>query len=307
MPQGPPARHDLASLVTRRHDALRAQAGEAHDGKVDAVHQARVASRRLREVVPVLGRGLDEVRLKPLRRDLRDLTRALGPVRELDVAIGMVEELPAEGPDAERLAEAWRDHLERRRLGPARALRKALATGPRGELDRALEAFAAARTVSLDESWREGLTRRLIARAQDLRDHIERTGTAYHPEPLHEVRIAIKKLRYVLEITGEAGLARVLRPLRTLKTAQESLGHLHDLDVLITSLLSVPGTAPGKDLQHAAASAVAMIEAASRVLHRRYLRNRAALLRVTDTTLQTIVPAVRTVSVVRQRKASRGH
>src|SRR6187399_2031658 len=103
MPPGTRARHDIATLVTRRHDALRAQAGEAHDGKVDGVHQARVASRRLREVVPVLGRGLDDVRLKPLRRGLRDLTRALGPVRELDVALEMVEELPSEGPDAERL------------------------------------------------------------------------------------------------------------------------------------------------------------------------------------------------------------
>jgi CHAD domain-containing protein len=307
MPRSPHAVHDLATLVTRRHDALRAQAGDAHDGKVDAVHQARVASRRLREVVPVLGRGLDDVRLKPLRRDLRDLTRALGPVRELDVALAMVDELPIDGPDAERLLEAWREHLERGRLTASQALRKALGPRPRRELDCALESFSAARTVSRDESWREGLTRRLIARAQDLRDHIERTGTTYHPEPLHEVRIAIKKLRYVLEITAEAGLARVQRPLRTLKAAQESLGHLHDLDVLMTSLQSVPGTAPGKDLQHAAATAVATIEAASRVRHRRYLRNRAALLRVADTTLQNVVPRVRTVSVTRHRKAARGH
>jgi len=307
MPAGTHPVHDLAALVRRRHDALREQAGDAHDGKVDAVHQARVASRRLREVVPVLGRGLDDVRLKPLRRDLRDLTRALGPVRERDVELGMVEELPIDGPDGERLTEAWLEHLERRRFAPASALRKALGPGRRHELDQALEAFASARTESDDDSWREGLARRLVARAQDLRDHIERTGTTYHPEPLHEVRIAIKKLRYVLEITGEAGLARVLRLLRTLKASQESLGHLHDLDVLLTSLQSVPGTAPGKDLQHAAATAVATIEAASQVLHRRYLRSRAALLRITDTTLETVVPRVRTVSVVRHRKATRGN
>ncbi len=220
----------------------------------------------------------------------------------------MVEELPTRGPGRRASgARPGENTSSDRRRAPVRALRKALGPGPRRELDRALEAFAAARTESRDESWREGLTRRLVARAQDLRDHIERTGTTYHPEPLHEVRIAIKKLRYVLEITAEAGLARVLRPLRTLKAAQESLGHLHDLDVLMTSLQSVPGAAPGKDLQHAAADAVAAIEAASRLLHRRYLRTRAALLRVTDTTLQTVVPRVRTVNVVRHRKATRGH
>ena len=306
MAPGPRPPHDLASLITRRHDALRAQVDDAYEGKVAAVHQARVASRRLREVVPVLGRGLDDIRLKPLRAALRDLTRALGPVRELDVALGMVDELQIEGPDAGRLITVWRERLEHRRQAPERALRKALGSGSRRDLDRDLEAFAAARAVSPDESWREGLTRRLTARAQNLRDHIERTGTSYHPGPLHEIRIAVKKLRYVLEITAEIGLARLVRTLRTLKTAQESLGRLHDLDVLMTSLQSVPGAAPGKDLQHAGAAAVAAIEAESRVLHRRYLRSRAALLRITDTTLATVVAKVRTVRVVRHRKATRG-
>ena len=54
---------DLSSLITRRHEALRAQMVAAHSGKVDGVHQARVASRRLREVVPVLAHGLDEIAL----------------------------------------------------------------------------------------------------------------------------------------------------------------------------------------------------------------------------------------------------
>jgi CHAD domain-containing protein len=307
MVPGARSRYDLAVLVTRRHDALRAQASQARDGAVAAVHQARVASRRLREVVPVLGRGLDDVRLKPLRRALQDLTRALGPVRELDVAQAMIEELPYEGADGERLLLAWRQWLERHRRAPVRALRKALGSGRRRDLDRDLETFASARAASPDESWREGLTQRLIGRAQDLRDCIERTGDRYHPEPLHEVRIAIKKLRYVLEITTETGLARLVRPLRTLKAAQESLGRLHDLDVLLTLLQSVPEAAPGRDLQHAAAATVTTIETESRLLHRRYLRTRTRLLEVADTTLERVVPGVRTVSVVRHRKATRGH
>ena len=49
----------------------------------EAVHQARVASRRLREVLPiVLAPG---GRTERLRRTVRRLTRTLGPVRELDV------------------------------------------------------------------------------------------------------------------------------------------------------------------------------------------------------------------------------
>lgn len=286
---------DLAALITRRHEALRAHVLPAHSGKVEGVHQARVASRRLREVVPVLGYGLDDVRLKPLRRDLRDLTRALGPVRELDVTTGMIEALGLDHADATRLRVAWLGRIERQRRAPVRALLRALAPSVRDTLNRELAAFAAERAASGDQAWRESLAQRLTNRARGLRTRIARTGTLYRPEPLHEVRIAVKKLRYALEITADAGLARLARPLRTLKAAQEALGLLHDLDVLFTSLHAVPKTAPGEELQHAAAAVVATLEDQSRRLHARYLRSRAGLVRVADLTLRDIVPKVRPV------------
>ncbi len=286
------AGQDLASLVTRRHDALRAQAPLARDGQPGGVHQARVASRRLREVVPVLGHGLSDVKLKRLRRHLRGLTRALGPVRELDVARAMIDELSLDTADSAQLAEAWRDHLDDLRRRPVRAMRKAVSWSNRRALDGELDAFAAARASSDDAAWRTALARRLALRAQTLRAHVERTGTRYQPGPLHEVRIAAKKLRYVLEITDETGLARLAGSLRTLKTAQEALGRLHDLDVLLTFLHSLPDAAPGRTLQHAAAAAVAGIEGDSRRLHARYLRAAPSLLRVADATAQVVVPRV---------------
>ena len=301
------AEADLATIVTRRHDALRAETGPARAGKVAGVHQARVASRRLREVVPILGRGLEDVHRKSLRRDLRALTRALGPVRELDVARSMIEELALDSPDAGRLTTAWQDNLERKRRAPMRDLRRALGATPRRALDRELDGFAASRTTSGNDRWRQALAQRLSARAEDLRDQMVHAGTRYEPEPLHQVRIAAKKLRYVLEITGEARLAAVARPLRTLKAAQESLGRLHDFDVLLTFLRGVPGTAPGEHLQHAAANAVSVIERESRVLHGRYLRSRPALLRVAESTLADIVPKVRPAAEPGKDEGLRGH
>ncbi len=282
----------VAALITRRHEALREHVGPARAGKVDGVHQARVASRRLREVVPVLGEGLETVAVGPLRKDLRALTRALGPVRELDVAAGMIGDLTLAHDDAQQLRAVWLEQLTRRRRDPVRALRRALTSRRWRTLDRELGAFATARAASSDASWRDSLARRLSERARGLRDHVARTGSLYRPGPLHDVRIATKKLRYVMEITAEAGLARVARPLRTLKAAQESLGHLHDLDVLFTQLHDVPGVAPGEDLQHAAAEVMGILERQSRSLHARYLRARRSLVRVAEFTLDAVVPAV---------------
>ncbi|WP_396623864.1 CHAD domain-containing protein [Luteitalea sp.] len=289
----PSAAPSLASLIARRHQALRDHVRSARRGDVEGVHQARVASRRLREAVPVLGRGLDDVRLKPLRRRLRDLTRALGPVRELDVAGEMVEGYAWQGRDAVRLRRAWLRDLAHRRREPVVELRTALARTHLAALESALDAFEAARAASADLAWRTALARRLADRAQDLRDRIVRTGDRYHPEPLHEVRIAAKKLRYALEITAESGLVGLVRPLASLKAAQEALGRLHDLDVLTTLLRELPEAAPGEDLQHEAARVAGALEAESAALHARYLRAAAGLVRIADDTLDRIVPRVR--------------
>lgn len=282
----------LAGLIRRRHDALRNHAEAARAGEVDGVHQARVASRRLREVVPVLGAGLDDVRLKPLSRSLRDLTRALGPVRELDVALDMVAAVPVEGPEADRLRAAWREWLLARRPVPVRALRKALGRGPRGALDRELLAFEAARAASADDQWRAALARQLTTRADDLRDRIDVTGALFHVEPLHEVRIAAKKLRYALELAAETGLARLARPLKSLKAVQDGLGRLHDLDVLLGLLHGLPAAAPGEELQGVASEVATVIEHELRWLHARYLRARPSLVHITDLTRDVVVPRV---------------
>ncbi|MEO8070453.1 MAG: CHAD domain-containing protein, partial [Acidobacteriota bacterium] len=67
----------------------------AIDGHVGAVHRSRVASRRLREVLAVMlaiapGKPADRA-----RREMRRVTRALGPVREIDVALEALDELGA--------------------------------------------------------------------------------------------------------------------------------------------------------------------------------------------------------------------
>ena len=297
----------LAAVIRRRHDALRENVEPARDGQVEGVHQARVASRRLREVVPVLGDGLDEIRLKPLKRRLRDVTRALGPVRELDVALDMLDEVRFEGAQAERLRQVWRDAIEARREAPLRTLRDALAPQERAPLERQLDAFETARGASLDAQWRAALAARLATRAHELRDRIERTGSLFHPEALHEVRIAGKKLRYALEITADAGLARLARPLRTLKNAQDVLGRLHDLDVLVGLLQALPEAAPGEALQGAAADVEAALDHESRWLHARYLRSRASVVRLADATLDTVVPRVLTRTVARRRGRDTAH
>src|SRR4030095_12375804 len=87
-------------------------------GDSEALHRSRVAARRLREALPLVkGRGREGRRL---RRELRRVTRVLGPVRELEVALTLATTLAADWPD---LGPALR-HLSAR-LHALRAGRRA--------------------------------------------------------------------------------------------------------------------------------------------------------------------------------------
>src|SRR5436190_9308312 len=77
-------------LLQQRVAALRRQLPGARNGDVRSVHQARVATRRLREALPLIRAGKPGRRLE---RVARELTGVLGTVRELDVALEMLDGL----------------------------------------------------------------------------------------------------------------------------------------------------------------------------------------------------------------------
>lgn len=95
----------LVTLLERRTRALGRQLTAAIAGKDVGVHQARVASRRLREALPVLTKGLEHSKSGKAQRKIRRLTQALGTVRELDVTLHLIDEL-GERPGVPRAALA---------------------------------------------------------------------------------------------------------------------------------------------------------------------------------------------------------
>jgi CHAD domain-containing protein len=85
------------ALLRQRLVSLLQAMPAAQAGDVLSVHQARVASRRLRSALPVLGAHADEDQLDQVQRRVRRITRALGPVRELDVTLMLLAEFEGRG------------------------------------------------------------------------------------------------------------------------------------------------------------------------------------------------------------------
>jgi CHAD domain-containing protein len=259
-------------------------------GHVEALHRTRVASRRLREVLPLvkLGPGIS----RKLDRRLRKVTKQLGNVRELDVLLRLIGELPRSPRYSQAAMKEIsiavghaRDAARGRLISrlPTAKLER-LAKG----LERAVEPFdsyaAAVRVPGANgkaRAWLWALDARLARRAASVRSAIEVAGSLYVSGRLHDVRVALKKLRYAAELSLEVG-RRVAADLAALKRAQGVLGRLHDLEVLLAwarevqAAPSPPGVLAWKEL----GAAVHAIEDDCRQLHARYMRDRRALLEI---------------------------
>ena len=103
------------ALLRQRLVSLLTAMPAAQAGDETSVHLARVASRRLREALPVLGTRADATAVDRAGKRVRRITRALGPVRELDVTLSLLDELDAKGGAPQRaLARVRKAVLEER-------------------------------------------------------------------------------------------------------------------------------------------------------------------------------------------------
>jgi CHAD domain-containing protein len=242
-PAAPSASPTLEELARTTFEGLNlalddaaARLGRAADP--EAVHDVRVATRRLSEALRVLAPVLPGRRAARLRRAVRKLRRQLGEVRNDEVmeqrAAGLLEAVSlAEGLALEdlilllrrRVAQAYArlsesvDHLGlprlQRRLGrlPGRVRPPASPPPPPSP-----HAFAA-------EQLTQARLRTLAAE-----EALEQSGGT-DPEALHRLRIRVKQLRYTLELFASLTPDVSATALRALKRRQELLGELQDVHV----------------------------------------------------------------------------
>lgn len=264
-------------LIRQRVSALRRALPAAREGDVTSLHQARVASRRLRAALPLVASG---PKVQKATKSVRRLTRALGPVRELDVALLILDELEHSGDVPQSAIDRLRVSVmdERRHLHGA----------VRDEIDEfdldklRKRALAAARKQDSarkpkDPRSVEQARERTARRARQLIVAMESAAGLYLPDRLHEVRIAVKKLRYTLELEGAA---RHASRLKTLKNAQDLLGRMHDLEVLIARTRGIQSS-PGASTLKVSADLdrlVRRLENECRQLHGHYMAARTTLM-----------------------------
>jgi CHAD domain-containing protein len=232
--------------LRRRHDAPRAQEEER---LADAVHDMRVATRRLRSALRLFGPYLHSAHLAAASEGLRRLAMLLGGVRDMDVAIlhgraflhGLAQPPQAPAPGFVAAWEAQRQHAMRSLLGyvHSHAYQSLLATLRNLIADTACAPVPEAGAL-----------------LPTLRPHLYiawRTVSAYAVvleeapiEVWHALRIEVKRLRYALEFLREVLPPTTPALIAALVAAQDHLGDLHDAAVAAQRLQDWLDQAPAE-------------------------------------------------------------
>ena len=214
----------------------------------EGVHSMRVASRRLRSALRDFMPYVHKRRLAGSMKQLKKVADALGGVRDHDVAIMALEEIRTQAPAdlaagldqfietrasirersrAELTAVVEPAHLEQLRMKFVLAIDEAIAVTGRPKKhtdDKPPLTFAGmSRAVILDR----------------LKEFEKRSEGLFRPldvDALHDMRLAVKRLRYALELFSKCWPRVVGAQARRAARIQGALGDLHDCDVWIASV-----------------------------------------------------------------------
>jgi CHAD domain-containing protein len=201
----------------------------------EAVHDLRVAIRRMRTLLKI-SRGLfGRWHTDVVRGAFAEVMRATGELRDEEV---LEETLAGAAPGPEYAS--W---LRRRKARESKLRHSVIARLERGDLDRARLMLKALLVFPVEPERNVELSRfarRTVERARrkvESRRDVEVTDVL----AMHDLRIAYKELRYSIELLSEALPIDARAQLEPATVFQKRLGELHDVDVATEVIQNAKG------------------------------------------------------------------
>jgi CHAD domain-containing protein/CYTH domain-containing protein len=229
-----PAAPGIAALLEDRLNSLRAARERlARREDDEALHDFRVALRRLRSLIRVYCDVVEGAFPRRLRRGLRRLARATNASRDIEVKLDWLKTRRDEVRPRDQVGLRWLvGRLTEARHQADQAAHEAIETDLADLTDAVerrivtLARLGSAAGPTLGQAT-AGLLRRLAA---EYDHHLAQVNAIEDQPEAHEARITGKRVRYLLE-----PLAGALPPAGTLinefRLLQDLLGEMHDADV----------------------------------------------------------------------------
>lgn len=205
-------------------------------GDPNALHQARVALRRLRSAISLFSRMLDDPQTDRIKTDLKWLGSAFGRARELDVLRKkLAGERPEVGGNLLRVVESEREAAfaaAKQIIEEPQFRRIAIGTLAWIETGDWLQSEEKKRRTARKRGITKHATRELKRRYAKI-VKAGRDLARLEPEARHRLRIRIKKLRYASEFFGGAlsdSTKQRKQFAARLEALQDCLGALNDIE-----------------------------------------------------------------------------
>ena len=234
----------LVEIIVSQLETLRTHhSAVLETGAVEAIHKMRVTTRRLQASLDLLAR---EMKVRKLKRLLRNWRRKLSSVRNYDVFLELIEkEAASRGRTRRQQLELVKTILQEKRLQRAAKVATflqainidtiAIGLGLSGATVE-----PASETMVIDEKRVAAYAaERLDQRLAEFQALAALSHPTNNPAELHQLRIAAKRVRYLLEIVQEMGFGNASRALTWLRTLQDRIGDWHDLEALEEEIIAI--------------------------------------------------------------------
>lgn len=235
----------------------------------EAVHDFRVALRRLRSWLRAFRAELDDTLSKKVERRFRQLAHATGESRDLEVHIAWLAGERRSLPPSARYGATWAiGRLRRDKLAADAALHAAVESGFEQAMERARDALSRYE-ARVFETRCFGAVAAELVEAQSA-EYRSLAGGAAHGEraEVHAARISAKRLRYLLQALEDVLPTAAVDSIAELQAVQDTLGELHDAQVFggtLATTITELAAARAKHRARARATRVATKSVSARV------------------------------------------
>jgi CHAD domain-containing protein len=226
------ARTLLLDSLTTRWEKYKAELKTCHqEFSEEAVHDFRVAVRRLLSFLELLRMVIQDPKIQKMRRVLKDQLDALDDLRNVQVLLADISEVIHEIPQLQPFQE-YLQHKEKKLLRTARKEIKTLKVASLAKrikkLHQAIESFeqtdlAASLFSIVDEAYAT------VNQRYTLVDSTQ-------PATIHRVRLAFKKFRYMVEAIYPILHDFPADYLKRLHDYQAAMGDIQDMEVALHEL-----------------------------------------------------------------------
>ncbi len=223
-----------ARLLRDRTRKLLVNMPGALAGQVEPIHQIRVASRRLRVMLPILAANPEGRRVRRLRSRLKEIVTIPGASRDLDICVTLFDDHLCREASIQPEVAALRRRLLAARARSRRLMKLRLTGLEVGRIRRGLNDLLRRGPEDLFVTLAR-YRRVLNERTTHLLEAMEANGDRYDPAGLHDVRKLARRLRYVAEV-GAAFREDVAGAAERFRKIQDELGRVQDAHVLASRL-----------------------------------------------------------------------